>query len=203
MAAARLAPVLSATSRMERICNMNYLVRDAWSNCDWSDAGAAPHDLDQAPALGLGQRAGLLDAHAVADFGFVLFIVGVKLLIAGHDFLELRMRKPPLDPHDDGFGHLVGDDFTQALLAFAAGSGQVLHISGGLNHRSKMHWPPIHAHAGCLRSCERRVSMRATSRRNVRPSASSSARVFSWISFRFDFFIRQTQLKGLRTQPIR
>src|SRR5687768_14772000 len=41
-------------------------------------------DLDQAPALLLRQRPGLLDAHAVAGAGVVRLVVGVQALGALH-----------------------------------------------------------------------------------------------------------------------
>ena len=77
-------------------------------------------DFHQAPALQLGQRAALHDAHAVADLGLALFVVGVKLLVGRHDLLELRMAEAPFHADHDGLGHLVGDDFAGALFAVAA-----------------------------------------------------------------------------------
>ena len=47
--------------------------------------------------LGLRQRTGLFDPHAIARPGFALFIVRVEFLVRRHDLLELRMRKTPFD----------------------------------------------------------------------------------------------------------
>ena len=46
--------------------------------------------------------------------------MGVELLVGGHDLLEFGMRKAALDANDDGFGHLVGDDFADPLFAVSA-----------------------------------------------------------------------------------
>src|SRR5260370_1347234 len=108
MAAARLAPVLSATSKMERICNIK-----PQSSRDGGDARAPFDDLDQAPALGLGERAGFLDAHAVADLRFALFVVSIEFFIPGDDLLKFGMREAALDPDDDGFRHGVRDDLAE------------------------------------------------------------------------------------------
>src|SRR5205823_11216206 len=53
---------------------------------DRGDAGSLFDDGNEAPALGFGEGAGLLDANAVTDFGFALLVVRVELLIAGDDF---------------------------------------------------------------------------------------------------------------------
>ena len=115
MAQAILAPVLSATSKWERTCNIK-----SGQAATGGFRLVALDDFHQPPAFHLGQRPRFLDAHAVARLGLALFVVGVKLLVGGHDLLVLRMRETALDAHDDGLGHLVGDDFADAFLALAA-----------------------------------------------------------------------------------
>src|SRR5689334_18811764 len=122
MAAARLAPVLSATSRMERTCSMAVS-----SGCDFHRFGVALDDFHEAPAFGLRERPAFLDADAVAGFGLALLVVRVELVEFRHDLLEPRVREAALDPDNDGFGHLGGDDFADAFLSVAAGGG----IRGG------------------------------------------------------------------------
>src|SRR6266550_2698481 len=98
MAAARLAPVLSATSRMERICNINYQEQ----RCSFKESdrhrrhsSAGLNNLHQTPAFHFGERPGFFNSDPVTDFGFALLIVCVKLLVAGHDFFVPAMRKAP------------------------------------------------------------------------------------------------------------
>src|ERR1019366_4212388 len=119
MAAARLAPVLSATSRMERICNINQSARlpgghgwgGVWaSHSDRGHTGALFDDGHQTPPLGLGERAGLLDADPVSDLGLAGLVMGTELFVAGDDLFELGVRKTALDADDDGLGHPVLDD---------------------------------------------------------------------------------------------
>src|SRR5262245_13000514 len=115
MAAARLAPVLSATSKMERICNINpQLGRHR------GDFRAALEDLNQSPPLGLGERPGLLNQNPIAYLGFGFLVVDIKLFVASYHFLKARVGEPALDTHNDGFGHLVGDDFPNAFLSLGA-----------------------------------------------------------------------------------
>src|SRR6186713_2450916 len=101
MAAARLAPVLSATSRIERICNIIVGVMDGSLNSYRRHACARLNNLHQTPALGLRERPGFLDPHSIAHFCFTLFIVRVKLFVPGNDLFVTAMRKAALDPNDD------------------------------------------------------------------------------------------------------
>src|SRR5205814_7721682 len=71
------------------------------------------------PAFALGQRPGLLDAHAVADIRLVFIVVREKFAVGGHDLLELRMTEPPLDPDHDGLVHFVGNDSSDKFLTMA------------------------------------------------------------------------------------
>ena len=69
--------------------------------------------LDQNfPALGLGQRAALADAHDLADLALegVGLVVRVILLRPADELLVDRMLNAPLDLDDDGLVHLVADD---------------------------------------------------------------------------------------------
>src|SRR5437762_12661321 len=99
MAAARLAPVLSATSRMERICSITWFLGGHLGRL-----GVGLDDLDEAPAFGPGERTALLDAHEVPGLGLALLVVRIELVELRHDLLELRMRETALHPHDDGLG---------------------------------------------------------------------------------------------------
>src|SRR5438552_13399066 len=114
MAAARLAPVLSATSRIERIWSIN---RETQLNSHGGHAGTFFDNFDQTPAFALRERPRFLDADAVTDFGLVFLVVGIEFFVAGNDFLVSRMGKATLDAHDDGLGHLIRDDLAQPLFA--------------------------------------------------------------------------------------
>ena len=59
--------------------------------------------------------------NAVADFGLGLFVVGVELFVPSHDFLVFGMGIAAFDANDNRLGHLIGDDFADALLAFGSG----------------------------------------------------------------------------------
>src|SRR3546814_8918637 len=56
----------------------------------------------EAPALQLGQGAGLLDPDPVADLGLVGLVVHVELLGAHHRLLVERVRLPGRDGYDGG-----------------------------------------------------------------------------------------------------
>src|SRR4051812_46435057 len=118
MAAARLAPVLSATSRMDRICNIYYACSVIVSSGRYLRySAAARNDFDQSPALGFRKWPGFLDPNSVAHLRFALFIVRVKFLVTSDDFAVTRMNEPSFDANRDGLGHLIRDDFTEAFLA--------------------------------------------------------------------------------------
>src|SRR4051812_8708301 len=89
----RRAPELSATSRLL---------------CIWI-MGSGPRALgddrvvgQNFPALGLGQRARLLDAHAVADLAAVGLVVRRVLLRARDELLVDRVHDAALDLDRDG-----------------------------------------------------------------------------------------------------
>src|SRR6478735_3310780 len=77
-------------------------------------------DLDDAPALGGGQRAGLLDPHAVTDTALVLLVVGLELAGATQDLAVQRVLDAVLNGDDDGLLHLVADHETLTDLAVRA-----------------------------------------------------------------------------------
>src|SRR5213594_1597821 len=97
MAAARLAPELSATSRMERICSMAVS-----SGGDFHRLGVAFDDFHKPPTFGFRQRPAFLDANAVAGLGFALLVVRIELVERRHDLLEPRVREAAFDADDDG-----------------------------------------------------------------------------------------------------
>src|SRR6478735_7670447 len=74
-------------------------------------------DLDDAPALGGGQRPGLHEEDAVADAGAVLLVVSLQLARAADDLAVHRVLEAVLDGDDDGLVHLVADDESLAGLA--------------------------------------------------------------------------------------
>src|SRR5690606_14476461 len=84
-------------------------------------------DLDQAPALGSAQRAGLTDDDEVADARRVGLVVHLALLGAADDLAVQRVLHAVLDLDDDGLVHLVADDVAALRLAVTACSS-VAHI---------------------------------------------------------------------------
>src|SRR6185437_1305372 len=89
----------------------------------------------------------------------------VKLAVAGHNLLELRVREPAFHLHHDGLRHLVGDDFAQAFFTIPARRGR-FQIFGFFSHTN---------YAALLRNCEMRVSTRAMSLRSARRRAGFSS----------------------------
>src|SRR5689334_2680025 len=76
--------------------------------------------LDQPPALGGRQRAGLHDLHAVADARGVLLVVGLQLARAPDDLAVEAVLHAVLDLDDDRLLHLVADHEALPDLAVAA-----------------------------------------------------------------------------------
>src|SRR3954447_9415010 len=66
-------------------------------------------DLDDPPALGGRQRAGLLDPHAVADAALVDVVVGLELAGAAEHLAVEGVLDAVLDGHDHRLVHLVAD----------------------------------------------------------------------------------------------
>ena len=85
------------------------------------DAGGVFDNGDETPAFGLGKRPGFFDAYTVTNFGFALFIMSVKLFIAGDDLLEFWMREAALNPDDNGLRHFIANDFADAFFSCCPG----------------------------------------------------------------------------------
>src|SRR6267378_4347956 len=109
------APVLSATSNLDRSCTIrstiySHIISELLLN-----------HFQQTPALEFAQRARFHDAHHVAGFCFVLLIVRVKLSHLLNDLAELRMRHARDRPHHDRLVHATRNHFAGARLARSAG----------------------------------------------------------------------------------
>src|ERR1700744_508827 len=76
------APVLSATSKLERTCNIKFY------RLGGDGFGIALDNFHQAPAFELRQGTGFLNAHGIADFRLGFFIVRIKFLVGRDDLLE-------------------------------------------------------------------------------------------------------------------
>src|SRR3954463_11178678 len=117
MHATRLAPLLSATSRTVCIwiTGLAPLRRRAFDHL------GARHDLGDPPALVLGQRPGLGDAHDVADLAGLLLVVRLVLLLLRHVLAVAAVLHAPLDLHHHRLRHLVRRDGADAHLGAPAG----------------------------------------------------------------------------------
>src|SRR5437016_472463 len=105
----RLAPLLSATSRIDRIWIMALLLdrpRDE------------PNDL---PALVFRDRAVLHDLDAIADLVLVLLVVRLVVFAVAHVLLVDGVARAPHDFDDDRLVHLVGHDFAEHAAAERVG----------------------------------------------------------------------------------
>src|SRR5258706_7154510 len=78
------------------------------------------HDLEQAPALLLGDGVRLGDADEVAHAAFVLLVVDLETRALPHGLAVQAMRFGRADLDDDRLVHLVGDHSAQPDLALAA-----------------------------------------------------------------------------------
>src|SRR5579872_651423 len=78
------------------------------------------HDLDQTPALLLGERPAFHDLHEIADVALVLLVVRLEAFRLADDLLVHGMRNARLGDDDDRLLHLVGRDATDLDLAPAA-----------------------------------------------------------------------------------
>src|SRR5262249_50824888 len=74
------------------------------------------HNFLKLPALELGERPALDDAHHVADVGLTFLIVRVKLLALADNALIDRMGHAPRDFHHNGLRHLVRDHRAHLLV---------------------------------------------------------------------------------------
>src|SRR5258707_4139802 len=105
------APVLSATSSLERI----------WSIKRGADYTSMLENFNQTPALQLGKRAGLGDANGVAHLRLAFFVVSVETLHLLDDLAKLGVWHAGGGLDDGGLRHLGRNDLADALLAEAAG----------------------------------------------------------------------------------
>src|SRR5690606_1252262 len=114
------APLLSAAASMDCIWIMT-----AFSWVPALSFGGARDDLDDAPVLGLGQRAALGHAHDVAFLARALFIVGVQLGGTADVLAVQRVLDLAFDQDRHRLLHLVADhpafDRAQRLLVLAHG----------------------------------------------------------------------------------
>src|SRR5688572_1442951 len=120
IAAARFAPVLSATSKIERICNIltsNLSRATQPLSIDWRCGLVFLDDLHQTPGFGLREWPRFGDQNNVAHFGFVFFVVRVEFLERRHDLLESRMLKAAFHADNNRLVHLVRNHFAGALFA--------------------------------------------------------------------------------------
>src|SRR5690242_10970570 len=128
-----LAPVLSATLR--RVCGWIMLAALAFRVgielrhhlLNRRHLRGALQDLDEAPALVFAERAGLLDAHDVADAGVVVLVVRLEFVGEAIGTLVDRVLLQRFDGDDDGLLHLVAGDppdlgLTAMLLALLLGA---------------------------------------------------------------------------------
>src|SRR5215203_3009310 len=94
------------------------------------------HHVDQAPALGLGERPGLDHADHVALAGLVALVVGVQLGRAADDLLVSAVTAGDVDADGDRLVPLAGDDdplphfggVGVALCRRRAGAGSALRF---------------------------------------------------------------------------
>src|SRR5438105_2706825 len=98
------APVLSATSSLERICTINLF----------------PDDFDQAPPLQFAERPRFHDANGIAVLCFVLLVVRVKFLLLLDNLAEFRVRHAGDSADDDRFVHPARNHFAYPRLTRTA-----------------------------------------------------------------------------------
>src|SRR5262245_13043082 len=116
-----LAPLLSATSRMDRIWIMGLLL------------DRSRDELDDLPPLVLRDRAVLHDLDAVADLELVLLVVRLVSVAVAHVLLVDGVARATDDLDDDRLVHLVGHDAAEQAPAERVG----LVLVGGRRGRSR------------------------------------------------------------------
>src|ERR1700731_2018006 len=99
------APVLSATSSLERICTINFLLLQPFH---------------QPPTLQFAQRTRFHDPNGVARLRLVLFVVRVKFLHLLDYLAKLRVRHARHRTDHDRFVHRARNDFARARLSRSA-----------------------------------------------------------------------------------
>jgi hypothetical protein len=127
-----LAPVLSATSKLDRTCNINLktLIRPATAAVSCTPRSTT----STASSVSTWTAGGFPRCARCRRLRLGLFVVRVKFLVGRDDLLELRVRETAFHAHHDGLGHLVGDDFADALFALAGRRSQDLVASAIQNY---------------------------------------------------------------------
>src|SRR5690606_41904168 len=102
----RLAPELSATSRLDCIWIMTgcLLVYRLHRHPARRPELFLLRGRNKRPALVLGDRRSFLDPHGLTDLGHVVLIVGVVLLRTTHGLLQKRVSETALDANHDEIG---------------------------------------------------------------------------------------------------
>src|SRR6266496_5061233 len=155
------APLLSATSSLDRICTIGSTIYSRIISELFLD------NFHQSPALQFAQWTRLHNTHCVAGFRLVLFVMRVNLFLLVDDFPELRMRHTCDCPHYNRLIHATRNHFTGARFARTPGNGRGQRRRFGrqmlilLNHKFTFC-------QSVFSRCESTVSIRATSRRNKR-----------------------------------
>src|SRR4029078_12050419 len=98
------APVLSATSSLDRICTMGVSLLFL-------------NDFHESPPLQFAHWARLHDADSVAGLRLVLFVVRIKFLHLLYDLTKLAVRHARDCSHDDRLIHAAGNHLACAGLA--------------------------------------------------------------------------------------
>src|SRR5215208_3780540 len=96
------APVLSATSSLDRICTIGFLLLN---------------DFHESPSLQFAHWAHFHDANSVAGLRLVLFVVRIKFLHLLNNLTKLRVWHARDCTHDDCLVHSAGNHLARACLA--------------------------------------------------------------------------------------
>src|SRR5512145_1898846 len=73
------------------------------------------HDLHDAPILILADGTSLDQFHAIPDFAYIPFVVGLQLRDPPENFLIDGMDHRSFDRHDNGLVHLIADHVAKPL----------------------------------------------------------------------------------------
>src|SRR5438105_6540442 len=141
------APLLSATSNLDRICTIKSLL--------------LLDDFHQPPPFQLAERPGLHDANPVTSFCLVVFVMGVEFFHLFDDLAKLGMRHARDGAHHNCLIHAAGNHFTGARLTRAPSD----------RHRSRLQLMFVsHSYFAsvCFSRCDSCVSILAMSRRSRR-----------------------------------
>src|SRR5436309_4083062 len=154
------APLLSATSSLDRICTIRSTIYSRMILELFLD------DFHQSPALSFAQRSSFHDADRVAGLCLILLVMRIKLFHLVDDFPELRMWHARDRLYYNRFVHSARNHFAGAGLPRTAGHGR--RERRRLSNRSLILFGhKIYFFVSVTRS-ESTVSIRATSRRSKR-----------------------------------